>query len=234
MTVKRLSDEFDALVQAYLIPEVYGNSNPIQCDEYEKSVFLTQAQENVLTTYYRQFETNEEIRRDLANLVRTETIDITANHKQIDKAISAYTYHISLTNPAWRITYEQVKQDSTDSECTGFYALNVVPVTQDEFYRTVNDPFKGPNKKRVLRLDIENSNIVYRGKIELVSSMDLINNYYYFVRYLIKPKDIVLATTSNQDIIQDSDLILPDNLYMNILEIAAKTAVSEKTKFNKK
>ena len=58
------------------------------------------------------------------------------------------------------------------------------PTTQDEFHKIKNNPFRGPNGNRVLRLDIQNN------AVELVSKTPVKN---YFVRYLRKPKPIVLV-----------------------------------------
>jgi len=61
---------------------------------------------------------------------------------------------------------------------------DIVPCTHDEYQRTINNPFRGPNKRRVLRLDI--------GKlwVELISSFNIGN---YTVRYIQRPEPIVLC-----------------------------------------
>lgn len=56
MTTEEFSNEFDTLLNSYaLSPNKYGmESSPltIELDEYEKSVFLTKAQEDIVISLY--------------------------------------------------------------------------------------------------------------------------------------------------------------------------------------
>jgi len=101
----------------------------------------------------------------------------------------------------------------------GFVA-DVVPITHDDYYRVRNNPFRGPAKRRVLRLD-NGAN-----QIELVSS---IPNYKYTVRYLKKPEPIVLAnfkTVSIDGVSTPQTCKLPDLLHRDILQRAVTLALS--------
>ena len=84
MTTEEFSNEFDTLLNSYaLSPNKYGmESSPltIELDEYEKSVFLTKAQEDIVISLYNgknptgdSSEKTEEIRRYLSDLVKTYT-----------------------------------------------------------------------------------------------------------------------------------------------------------------
>ena len=84
MTTEEFSNEFDTLLNSYAIsPDKYGMENSpltIELDEYEKSVFLTKAQEDIIISLYNgknpvgdSFEKTEEIRRYLSDLVKTYT-----------------------------------------------------------------------------------------------------------------------------------------------------------------
>lgn len=70
---------------------------------------------------------------------------------------------------------------------------SVIPIPQDDYYRIRNNPFRGPSKDRVLRLDIKGN------LMELVSKY---NVQKYIVRYLAQPSPIILIP-------------LPDNLSIN-------------------
>ena len=49
MTTEEFSNEFDTLLNSYSNTEGFGKTtNTIELDEYEKSVFLTKAQEDVV------------------------------------------------------------------------------------------------------------------------------------------------------------------------------------------
>ena len=52
MTTEEFSNEFDIILQSYSVKNEFGQQNPIAFDEYEKSVFLTKAQEQIIITLY--------------------------------------------------------------------------------------------------------------------------------------------------------------------------------------
>jgi hypothetical protein len=59
----------------------------------------------------------------------------------------------------------------------------VVPIPQDDYYRTKDNPFRGPSKNRALRLDTE-GNIM-----EVISTYNVDS---YLIRYISKPTPIIL------------------------------------------
>ena len=93
----------------------------------------------------------------------------------------------------WFITYESVNLDDSSLDCKSGENIQVVPVTQDEYHRVKDNPFRGPNERRVLRLDIS------EGIVELVSKYNIKD---YLVRYLSEPEPIILVD-------------LPDGLNIN-------------------
>lgn len=181
MTNQEFSNRFDILVNAYNIEQGFGKQDYLAFDEYEKSLFLTQALQEFVISYYdgknpygNIFERTEEDRRFLNSLVRTKTITDSINTNQILHSVYSKLY--KLPADVLFITYEQALLES------GKTAL-VVPVTQDDYYKTVENPFRGPTKKRVLRLDI-------KGTVELISKYNI---RAYQLRYVAKPKPIILT-----------------------------------------
>ena len=81
MSTEEFSNEFDTLLSSYATEELFGKvPNTIELNEYEKSVFLTNAQEEVIIDAYNgkgdfinSYEKSEEIRRYLSSLVKTYT-----------------------------------------------------------------------------------------------------------------------------------------------------------------
>ena len=81
MTNEEFSNEFDTLLNSYSTIEAFGKiPSTIELDEYEKSVFLTNAQEELVISIYdgknlsgESFENTEEARRSLSSLVKTFT-----------------------------------------------------------------------------------------------------------------------------------------------------------------
>ena len=79
MTTEEFSNEFDTLLNSHYTVEEFGKvPNTIELDEYEKSVFLTKAQEEIVIDLYNgknqfgdSFEKTEEIRRYLSDLIKT-------------------------------------------------------------------------------------------------------------------------------------------------------------------
>lgn len=176
MTNEEFSNEFDILI---------NNSNiGLEFDEYEKSVFLTKAQEDIVTSLYRgnligeSFEKTEELRRYLSSLVCTYNTDTILDGNTDN------SYFIRIPNDILFITYESVISQDEKLGCSKGTTMEVVPVTQDEFHRVRNNPFRMPNKRRVLRLDIAGQTI------ELISSYKIDE---YIIRYLKKPDPIILT-----------------------------------------
>ena len=81
MTTEEFSNEFDTLLNSYSVIDRFGkegNLPTIELDEYEKSVFLTKSQEEIIIDLYSgknsfgdSFERTEEIRRYLSDLIKT-------------------------------------------------------------------------------------------------------------------------------------------------------------------
>ena len=240
MTVEEFSNSFDTLTNSYQSYYGFGQTDMIAFDEWEKSFYLTLAQQMFVVSCYNgknaseyQFEVTEEDRRILDNLVETIHPNVFDGYE--DKHIVPESKFYSLQKLSDKelmfITYEGVKFSDKDDKCVnGTYAA-VYPVTQDEFWKTYKNPFRGANQRRVLRLDA-GDNI-----IELVSKHDIKD---YLVRYLRKPRPIILV-----DMPEDSDVTvfngerneqtceLDDMVHMKILDIAVNMALQRKSIGNK-
>lgn len=191
MTPQEFSNEFDILYN-----NVMSNQAP-GLDEYEKSVFLTTAQEDLLLELYNgknplgdSFEKTEEIRRYLSDLVKTYT---TTDKVEKDTGLSKHSVFFTLPEDLWFITYESVSLEDAKLKCLDNSDVLVVPVTQDDYHRIKGNPFRKAKDNRVLRLDLD-SNLV-----ELISEYNISK---YFIRYLSKPTPIILID-------------LPDGLTIN-------------------
>ena len=231
MTVEEFSNEFDTLLNSYAHSSKFGEQSfqaDINLNEYEKSVFLTEAQEDIVKELYsgkytgESFERTEELRRELENLVTQK------NYQENDKQVSdilqdtKYTHTVfNLPNDCLYIVYEQVSW-STDDTCLSSLIADVIPTTHDEYWRTRNNPFRGPNSKKVLRLDNKTS------QVELVSSGTIGT---YLLRYLRKPEPIVLENFSDESIDGVSTAQtckLEESIHRDILERAVRIALASK------
>lgn len=200
MTVQEFSDEFDVLLDSYSSDSQFGDSRGIadlRPNEYEKSIYLTAAQEEILLELYTgknntggSYEKTEEVRRYLAGLVCTYSVKNQITQLENLIPLSTLSKFYSVPNDLWFITYEQVKFSDTNLGCLDTSTGGVVPITHDEYYRVMRNPFKGPSKTRVIRLDIQ------KDVVELISKYNIEE---YLLRYIAKPQPIILED-------------LPDNL----------------------
>jgi hypothetical protein len=80
MTLKEFSEGFDEMLDSYKLKNAYAedeNLYVLKLDEYEKSLYLTNAQNDLVTSLYsgiatgKGYEETEEIRRYLASLNKT-------------------------------------------------------------------------------------------------------------------------------------------------------------------
>lgn len=222
MTVEEFSNEFDVLLNSYSSSRPFGlGQSPLELDEYEKSVLLTEAQEQLVKELYRgdtpkgSFEETEELRRSLDSLIKTDELlpDSTASG-------TYFTVIYTLPEDVWFITYESVLLDSEDAGCWNEKEIKVVPVTQDEWHSVKNNPFRKPSKRRVIRLDKGNLTV------ELISFYNLGK---YTVRYLAKPSPIILADLEGTEIDGNKNISscsLNTIMHRPILERAVQLAVS--------
>lgn len=196
MTNEEFSNEFDTLVNSNSVIKPFGiDSTPLEFDEYEKSVFLTKAQESIVKSLYNgtltgdSFEKTEELRRYLSSLVKTYS----TTDKVVGEGLTKDSYFFNIPEDTWFITYEAVVSQDARLGCAKGSVMEVVPITQDELYKIKRNPFRMPNKRRVLRLDTEGN------LVELISAFDIDK---YQIRYLSKPEPIILVD-------------LPDGLSIN-------------------
>lgn len=180
MTNQEFSNEFDILYN-----NIMSNKAP-GLDEYEKSVFLTSAQESIILELYSgknslgdSFEKTEETRRYLDSLVKTYT---TSNNLS-NVGISNKSVFYELPSDLWFITYEAVTFNDNKVPCKNGEYIPTIPMTQDEFHKASKNPFRKPNIRKVIRLDCGNNNV------ELVSEYNIDK---YLVRYITKPDPIIL------------------------------------------
>lgn len=233
MTTEEFSNEFDALMQTYSNTMQFGSADKIALDEYEKSVFLTKAQEDIIIDLYNgknpfrdSFEKTEEIRRYLSSLVKTY---ITSDKKLDFIGLSNDSVFFKLPDDVWFITYESVKLKNDRAQCINNNEIVVVPITQDEYHKVKRNPFRRDNNRRVIRLDIDNNTV------EIISRNDIDT---YLVRYLSKPGPIILSklpeNLSINGLIDKTECELNPVIHRAILERAVELAIRSKAPYTGK
>lgn len=228
MTTKEFSDAFDTLLNSYNVPSGFGYSPTIGglvLDEYEKSLFLTQAQEQLIVELYTgrnvqqsSFERTEELRSNLKSLIKTVTL---SESNEEYKGISKHSKFFVLPSDVLFITYESAIIGDESAGCKDGSEIAVIPVTQDDFHRVKNNPFRQPNKRKALRLD-NNQNVS-----EVISKYNLKE---YTIRYLSKPKPIILddLEVSIDGVSTKTECELNSILHRPILERAVLLAITSR------
>lgn len=218
MTNQEFSNEFDILFN-----NISSNLAP-GLDEYEKSVFLTNAQDTLVLEFISgrnplgySFEKTEEIRQYLTDIIKTAELsksEDTTIHKISNKSTLYDT-----PDDLWTTVYETVVYSDPELNCSSEY-ITVLPVTQDEFSRIIKNPFRKPSKNRVLRLNIG-------GKIELVSDYNIKS---YIIRYISRLEPIILEDLPSGLTIkgesEEKECKLNPALHEAILERAVQLAIA--------
>lgn len=231
MTTDEFSDAFDTLVSSYRRFKDYDNKeilDSVEFNEYEKSYFLTKAQEELIISLYNgrntsgdSFESTEELRRYMSNLIKEVILQPITNSSGLTLGINSNSKFFTLPKDLWYITYEAV--NLKDAKCPALTPMDVLPVTQDDYNRTKRNPFRGANDRRALRLDLAD------GVIEIVCKY-IIKDYY--VRYLKKPSPIILRDLPNEltinGINKRTECELHEAMHQKILERAVAEALQSK------
>lgn len=231
MTIQEFSNAFDTLLNSYDTQSQFGeqaSKREIALDEYEKSVLLTKAQEEVVVNFYNgknsygdSFESTEEMRRYLESLVKTK---VYSTEEQVNgTGVSIGSVFYQLPEDVAFITMEQITYEDEALGCYNGSTATVYPVTQDEYSRIKNNPFRGPTRYKAIRLDTGN-NIV-----ELVSKYKIGE---YLLKYLSRPEPIILEDLPNGLTIEGrrehSECKLNSLLHDTILERAVQMALQAK------
>lgn len=185
MTIDELSNEFDTQLN-----NLTGQN--VSFTEYDKSIYFTKAQEEIFRNLYTgkllgdSFEKTEQLRRYLSQFEQTEILSQIDDYKGTLIG-NDYKRAYKLPSDIAFITYEEIQ--------SGDYTVPVIPVTQDEYHRVKENPFRRPNNRRALRMDLTDNSV------EIISNEEQKD---YLVRYLRFPKPIIFID-------------LPNNLAVNTL-----------------
>lgn len=226
MNVQELSNLFDTLLQPYITKDNFGKQNTLAFDEYEKSIFLTKAQEQIVLELYQELEQSEEVRKYLSNLIKTDNYAPVGEQDETLINNNFKSYKVEISNDILFMIYEQCTL-SDENNCINNKIVSVIPTIHDDLDKVLKNPFKSPNSRKVIRLDFDN-------KIELISKYNISN---YKVRYLKKPNPIILVALEDNLSINNGDIKVSNGetnpiLHERIVQRAVQLAVQSKVKSN--
>ena len=203
MTLEELSNEFDVIVNSY------DNSQSLVFNEYEKSIYLTKAQEYIIKDLYRNYEGTEELNSYLKTLIKDKTYTIEDST------------NIELDYPN-NFLYILKEYANINTTCKSNNRVDVLPITQDEYNEVVENPFRG-SKSKVLRLE--------ENKIKLITDLPIIS---YTMTYLSNPSPIILidlpnGLTINNESEKSTTIETSESIHREILDKAVQLAIQSKT-----
>lgn len=230
MNITEFSNEFDILYD-----NIASKSAP-GLDLYEKSVYLTKAQleivknhYNISNKYQEGFEGSEKRRTDLKELIKFyKSVDnIPSNN-----GISINSKFFRIPDNVFLIINEQATINDNTNNCITNKLVNVVPKTHDEFNIQIKNPFKKPDENLVWRIDYSKQS--NNKNVELISPYEIIN---YNIRYIKYPSPIILTDLSSGDFSGEGLTIegqtspktseLDSSLHSEILDRAVELAVRD-------
>lgn len=197
MNVQEFSVEFDILYNNIRSDNV-GSASAPGLDEYEKSVLLTKAQEELIKNYFNPtsnklqqgFDGSEKRQVDFSELIRVQ--DITNNtpgnsYLSIDPRAQLFEFPLD----TFIITNEQVIiQDGSNS-----YGVTVVPINYRDYDLNMSKPYKEPLKRQCWRFIQSNTEPVSPNGQRMISEIITKTGttvQSYMVRYVKKPQPIIL------------------------------------------
>lgn len=181
-----MSNEFDVLFN-----NIMSNAAP-SVNEYEKSVFLTKGQDEVLKNYFNPegnkykegFDGSQKRQVDFSMLIRTlktATLNTAGAFDTRSKVVDFPTDAMFIIN--------EIVSAATN-EAGKYVALSVTPLSYSEYSRLMAKPYKYPPKNICWRLLNVDDTTTSR-KAELITSYPYLKDYT--VRYVKQPSPIILV-----------------------------------------
>ena len=197
---QEFSDEFDVLYN-----NISSNQAP-GLDQYEKSLFLTRAQDDIVKSYFNPmnnklqagYDDNQRRQIDFSMITKSKVynsfsgpiFDLRTNTRSVtlddtDEILMFINEYVEVT-----------RDGKTDQR------LVVDPIDYNEYSRIMQKPYKRPTKNRAWRL-LDNTGGVRKSEI-IVGPTDILTKYV--VRYIKRPRAIILndfGTAQEHDVTID-------------------------------
>lgn len=200
MTTQEFSDAFDTLLNSYNNQAMFGEGSSradITLDEYEKSVFLTQAQDLIIKQYFERtsqnlgFDESERRQIDFSTLIAVSVLNKSNDQSQ------TYDHRGILYNAPSNLGILFILNEKFSVTSSGKTKTYVVkPISYKEYDREMSKPYAQPLKKQVWRL-FQDAN---PGDIDIMSEIIPIYGTIpegatseYKIRYIKRPSPIILT-----------------------------------------
>ena len=189
MTIQEFSNEFDVLYNNIMSNQAPG------LDEYEKSVFITKAQSEIIKNYFNPkgnkyqegFDGSQKRQVDFSKLMKTYASSGTAPTPASFFGNVTGAYKITWPDDVFVVVNEVV--DVTKKGDNRKYRLQVIPIKYDEYLRVSSKPYKQPLKNQAWRI-INGENDINL----IVGHLNNVSPNGYHIRYVKHPKPIILES----------------------------------------
>ena len=192
MTTQEFSNEFDVLYNNIMSNQAPG------LDEYEKSVFLTKAQLEVLKNYFNPkgnkygqgFDENAKRQMDFSTLItvaKPSLYTAPTGYIKFDDRSELYRMPgdiLIMLNETGINTVDGVKR-----------LISIIPMNYEEYARLMSKPYKQPLKNQGWRLFQSADGVDFISEVVIKYNSTLTD---YRIRYVRRPKPIILANLSDE------------------------------------
>ena len=257
MTNEEFSNAFDTLLNSYNNKVQFGDTSSrgdVNLDEYEKSLFLTQAQDAILKEYFgmegRTISIDDASRRqmDFSNLIEVSKINLKGNTVA------------DATGIDYRSIFIKVPGGIPDKSKQVLFILNesltvagtvagspkkqyqILPLSYTEYTRLMSRAYQYPLKRQCWRLiNKTDTGTEYTKTVELILNSAIphgsdteLNAIDYKIRYVRRPKPIILegVTEANLQLegyTEETECELDPIIHQDILNKAFQLAIVSKS-----
>lgn len=192
MTTQEFSNEFDVLYNNIMSNQAPG------LDEYEKSVFLTKAQLEILKNYFNPkgnkygqgFDENAKRQIDFSTLItvaKPSQYTPDGSYVKFDDRSQLYKMPqdiLLMLNETGINTIDGVKR-----------LISIIPINYEEYARLMFKPWKQPLKNQGWRLFQSTGGVDFISEVVIKYNSSLTD---YKIRYVKRPKPIILANLADE------------------------------------
>lgn len=192
MTTQEFSNEFDVLYNNIMSNQAPG------LDEYEKSVFLTKAQLEILKNYFNPkgnkygqgFDENAKRQIDFSTLItvaKPSQYTPEGGYVKFDDRSQLYKMPqdiLLMLNETGINTVDGVRR-----------LISIIPMNYEEYARLMSKPWKQPLKNQGWRLFQSTGGVDFISEIVIKYNSSLDD---YKIRYVKRPKPIILANLADE------------------------------------
>lgn len=209
MTTQEFSDQFDVLYNNIMSNQAPG------LDEYEKSVFLTKAQYEIIKNYFNPKSNKNQEGFDDSPKRQIDFSNLMAAKKQTT-AVTTPTTYVKFDSRS--VLYEMpsdilfaLNETAIVTENLKTRLITIVPINFEEYARILSKPYKQPLKNQGWRLLNTGSNtsgtpsVTTQARISEIVVKAGATVSDYIIRYVRRPKPIILTTLTATNVSLDGE-----------------------------